>query len=1276
MLPNLINNIIAFFFKKPLAFLIILLIIISVLIFGILKININESVFSILPKGNTFSKFSMLIDQGDLSNQVVFTLDIDGTEDEELISLTSIFSDSLNITTKSYLKNVVLKRPEIESMVFDYFYENFPAFISEDYYMEIESKINKDSINHNLSSAQRNLLSPGGFIFKDFILKDPLSISSNFFNSLNKKNNLTKLNIESGFVFTADKKQLLITAKTNFNVKNNKKNIALYLSLNELKRNWNKVYPSHKFNYFGTFQIGAENGIQVKKDTFLTMMITLIVILLILFIFYRKILIPLYFMLPLVFGAAFALGMMGYFKNEISGISIATGAVVFGIILDYSFHFFTHLQHTNSISKTIKEITAPLLTGGFTTIMAFAALQFTNSKVLQDFGMFAALSLTGAAIFTLTGLPIILKLIKFKYTETSRKSLSINISIPDNYRRIFVFLIVVLTMVFFYFSSDVKFDGNLDNLSYHSDNLKEQENKLIGIDPNKEKKLYLFAEGIDYEGACLSNFNLYTRIKEFEKNGKIKSSFSTSEFIIPKSVVNNRYKIWVDFWESRDQDFFKRFETVSDSLGFSLNAFQGFKNWIESSSFKSSDVRELYKSLGLSDFINQNNDKTTFITTVVVRKDLITSVQKELTKIHGISAFNRTEVAKDLLTTVKNDFNFILLVSSLLVFISLLVIYGRLEMALFTFIPMAISWVWILGIAGLFGLKFNFVNIVIATFIFGLGDDFSIFVTDGLLHKYKHKKNTLGSYNMAIVLSALTTMVGTGVLFFAKHPAIHSVSVISVLGILCVLLISIVVQPFLFNLFIQKRIENNKSPLTIIAFLVSLFEFSFFVLGCLHAYIILGILYIFPAGKKGKRYFLNSVLSYSSWFIMYSAFHIKKKIDKKQLDLNNPSIIITNHTSFLDILMVLLVHPKIIIVVKDWVYKSFLFGPLVRYAGFVYIGKGPEENLNMIKDRIKEGYSVLIFPEGSRSNNDEIRRFHKGAFFLAKELNLDITPLLIHGASYVLPKTEYFVRKGHINMKFLPRIKAEDLTWGETFGQRTKSISKYFKEEYSIFKDEQEGGEGLFPRVFTNYVYKGPFLEWYLKVKWKFETRNYEHYDALLKRQQKILDVGCGFGYMSYFLHYKDESRAILGLDYDEDKISIAANGFDKTANLNFRHIDINSYNFEQFDAILLNDVLHYFSEEKQGTLLEKCALSLSKNGIMLIRDGITDLKDRHKKTRKTELFSTRILGFNKKEDEFHFFSSDYIESFAKKNKLSYQIVEQSSKTSNVLFILKKTEDN
>ena len=104
----------------------------------------------------------------------------------------------------------------------------------------------------------------------------------------------------------------------------------------------------------------------------------------------------------------------------------------------------------------------------------------------------------------------------------------------------------------------------------------------------------------------------------------------------------------------------------------------------------------------------------------------------------------------------------------------------------------------------------------------------------------------------------------------------------------------------------------------------------------------------------------------------------------------------------------------------------------------------------------------------------------------------------------------------------------------------------------------------------------------------------------------------------------------------------------------------------------MLNDVLHYFSEEKQTELLKKCALSLTENGIIIIRDGITDLEERHQKTQLTELFSTKLLSFNKKEDDFHFFSSESIKIFAKKYNLSYQMEEQSSKTSNVLFILKK----
>src|SRR5690606_13978893 len=137
------------------------------------------------------------------------------------------------------------------------------------------------------------------------------------------------------------------------------------------------------------------------------------------------------------------------------------------------------------------------------------------------------------------------------------------------------------------------------------------------------------------------------------------------------------------------------------------------------------------------------------------------------------------------------DFNYILLVSSLIVFLVLLINFGRIELTLITFLPMILSWLWILGFAGWMDIKFNLVNVVITTFIFGLGDDFAIFVTEGRLNKYRTGSDSMRSFRTGIILSAITTIVGTGVLVLAEHPAIHSIGLISIVGLISILFISL-----------------------------------------------------------------------------------------------------------------------------------------------------------------------------------------------------------------------------------------------------------------------------------------------------------------------------------------------------------------------------------------------------------------------------------------------------------------------------------------------------
>lgn len=96
--------------------------------------------------------------------------------------------------------------------------------------------------------------------------------------------------------------------------------------------------------------------------------------------------------------------------------------------------------------------------------------------------------------------------------------------------------------------------------------------------------------------------------------------------------------------------------------------------------------------------------------------------------------------------------------------------------------------------------------------------------------------------------------------------------------------------------------------------------------------------------------------------------------------------------------------------------------------------------------------------------------------------------------------------------------------------------------------------------------------------------KNYDFYNQQIGNRKLICDLGCGYGYFDYFLHYKNPERVITALDYDDEKIEIAANGYNKTNNLQFVQADVATYTVPQSDAIFLNDVLHYLTRKNNST--------------------------------------------------------------------------------------------
>ena len=171
---------------------------------------------------------------------------------------------------------------------------------------------------------------------------------------------------------------------------------------------------------------------------------------------------------------------------------------------------------------------------------------------------------------------------------------------------------------------------------------------------------------------------------------------------------------------------------------------------------------------------------------------------------YKLSTINKSSsLFSSIASHLSDDFNYIGWACACIVFFFLWASFRSLPLALLSFLPMAVSWLWILGIMALLGIQFNIINIILSTFIFGQGDDYTIFMTEGTVYEYKHHRPMLASYRRAIILSALIMFIGIGSLIIARHPALHSLAEVTIVGMFSVVLMAFVIPPLAFRLWLR-----------------------------------------------------------------------------------------------------------------------------------------------------------------------------------------------------------------------------------------------------------------------------------------------------------------------------------------------------------------------------------------------------------------------------------------------------------------------------------------
>jgi len=1258
----------------------------SFALFGFLasRIHLEEDITNILPHEQKLDKLQQVFQDSRFSDKLTVSLSQRDTTKEpnpdELTAAADSLINQVSTTLPGYIKKIEGRISDTSINLVADIQARLPIYLSATDYDSINALLTPARINRQLEWDYNKLISPEAVALKQVIQTDPSGISWLGIKKLQRLRVDDQFELYDGYIMTRNHRHLVIFLTPAHSANATGKNAKFFKALDELITGIDHTHPSVSTSYFGAAAVSAGNADQIRRDTMLTQGITVTLLILFIGLYFRRKRAPVLVMLPVVFGGLFSLAMIYLLRGHISVVALGSGSIVLGIAVNYSLHIFNHYRHIPDMRMVIKDVAAPMTIGNFTTVGGFLCLLLVPSPLLNDLGLFAAFSLAGAVLCSLIFLPHWItmgKIRPLREQEGKHSWLDKLSEYKPERNKYIVPVIFVLTIVFWFTAKNVGFESDMMRMNYMSPQMQAAEARFNAINAAVSRSIYIVAEGNTLNEALAVNSQVLPDIGQLLQEGVIRKAAGPADMLLSAAEQQARIDRWNNYWTTeRKQTLLDSMRKAGTAYHFSTTAFDQFEQLLNKqyNVIAPKDL-DIMKTGLLDNYIIEKGGKTSIFTVLMIDPTRKDAIYKALDNRPGITILDRQYATNKLVTEVSNEFNKIALMTSILVFLALLLSYGRIELTLITFIPMAISWIWILGIMGIFGIKFNIINIILSTFIFGLGDDYSIFTMDGLLQQYKTGRKQLASFRSSILLSALTTMLGLGVLIFAKHPSLRSIAFVSIVGICCVVLTSQVLIPFLFNWLITNRVAKGRPPWTLTSWLKSVFSLTYFALGS-YVMTLIGVLLIRlnPINKKKGKYLYHVILSKFTWSVLHIMTNVKKKyINPLNENFSKPVMVVSNHQSFLDILVSTSMNPKIILLTNQWVWKSPVFGGVVRLAEYYPVADGVEDSVALLRRHVADGYSIVVYPEGTRSPDGRMKRFHKGAFYLAEQLGLDILPVVIHGTAYTMSKSDFLLKDGVITVKYLPRI-ARGGSMGTEYQELTKNVSRYFKRAYEQLSREVETPSYFREQLYYNYLYKGPVLEWYMRIKTKLE-QNYEQFHALVPLQGRILDLGCGYGFMSYMLHYLSAGRNVTGVDYDEDKVATAAHCYQKSDSINFVHADVTQYSFAEQDVIIISDVLHYLQPAQQEALLARCIANISDGGMVIVRDGDTELKERQKGTALTEFFSTKAIGFNKTgADGLSFISGSRIKEIAANNGATTEQIDNTQYTSNIIFVIKKAK--
>lgn len=790
----------------------------------VLSLHYSEDILDFLPIGT--SENEALSVYRDISGADRIIILFDNPDDSDMtIDAMDAFASCLEEDDSESLSELLVTSFDSNSItdIMSFVYAHIPYFLEENDYGRITELLSeKNFIRDALARDMQVLSMPvSSQIPRMAIINDPLGLFTLAMDRLGSTDERNVFELYDGYIFTPDMKKAIAMLRSPFGNSETSGNSRLVGRLEACAAQVMEQYPDVRIHLTGGPVIAVGNSQRIKKDSIIAISLSAVLIVLLLFFAFNSMRNILLILLSIGWGWLFALGGMAIFRNNVSIIVIGISSVILGIAVNYPLHLVAHTQHQKNIRQAIKEISVPLLVGNITTVGAFLALVPLQSVALRDLGIFASLLLLGTIFFVLVYLP---HMVRAENNKPARSRIIPALAAfrPEKYTSIVV-ATLVLTFVLSFFSLRTSFNSNLSDINYMTAQQREDmqycQSLLDGAASKGTNELYVISSGDSFGQAVWKASECRSAIDSLHELGLIQARKSASSFLIPEDEQQHRIEMWKAFTQSFAASQLGEFRKEASDVGFSDSAFKAFLDLVQPGRdfpmLSKEEMEPMLSTVLSSNYTCQEAAGKHYVTEILrVKETDRESVLSHLENCYDVAGINRS-----MADNLSDNFNYIGWACSLIVFFFLWFSFGRIELAIISFMPMAVSWIWILGLMSLLGIQFNIVNVILATFIFGQGDDYTIFMTEGCQFEYAHRRPVLHSYKTGIIQSALIMFVGIGTLIVARHPAMRSLAQVTLVGMTSVVFMAYLIPPFLFRWLTTCKGREREYPLTIASLL-------------------------------------------------------------------------------------------------------------------------------------------------------------------------------------------------------------------------------------------------------------------------------------------------------------------------------------------------------------------------------------------------------------------------------------------------------------------------